>query len=249
LLPSITGNSDVPPSQLELFLVRRGLARSPAAFAAVGLTAAAIAVALGPHAPADSSVLADPVVTVLVPRVTAPVAPPGSTRAMRSASAIDEASDLAQHDGELNELSELSAERDAAIERAGDASALLETMKTARAGAVEQATRAAERARIASAPPREVGQILAAERGFTGEQWSCLDSLWQRESNWNPSAQNRSSGAYGIPQALPGSKMATVAGDWRTNVSTQITWGLNYIVDRYGSPCGAWGHSQGYGWY
>ncbi|MBA2477028.1 MAG: transglycosylase SLT domain-containing protein [Sporichthyaceae bacterium] len=126
---------------------------------------------------------------------------------------------------------------------------MLESVKAARTGAVEQATRDSERAQIATASPRELGQILAAERGFTGDQWSCLDSLWQRESNWNPNAENPSSGAYGIPQSLPGSKMATVAADWRTNPATQITWGLNYITDRYGTPCGAWGHSQSVGWY
>ena len=95
---------------------------------------------------------------------------------------------------------------------------------------------------------REIGQQLAAARGWTGEQWTCLDLLFQRESGWNPYAANPS-GAYGIPQALPGSKMATVADDWRTNPATQITWGLNYIAGRYGTPCGAWGHSESAGWY
>ncbi|MCF4119940.1 G5 domain-containing protein [Antribacter sp. KLBMP9083] len=95
---------------------------------------------------------------------------------------------------------------------------------------------------------REIGQQLAAARGWTGEQWTCLDLLFQRESGWNPYASNPS-GAYGIPQALPGDKMATVAADWRTNPATQITWGLNYIAGRYGTPCGAWGHSESAGWY
>lgn len=96
---------------------------------------------------------------------------------------------------------------------------------------------------------REIGAALAAERGWTGSQWQCLDSLFQRESQWNHLASNPSSGAYGIPQALPGSKMGTVAADWRTNPATQITWGLNYIAGRYGTPCGAWSHSQSYNWY
>jgi resuscitation-promoting factor RpfB len=96
---------------------------------------------------------------------------------------------------------------------------------------------------------REIGQQLAAERGWTGEQWTCLDKLFQKESGWNPSAENPSSGAYGIPQALPGSKMGTVAADWRTNPVTQITWGLNYIRDVYGTPCGAWSHSVATNWY
>jgi hypothetical protein len=87
-----------------------------------------------------------------------------------------------------------------------------------------------------------------AVHGWSGDQWSCLQSLWQRESGWNWSAANPS-GAYGIPQALPGSKMASAGSDWRTNPATQIRWGLGYIADRYGSPCGAWGHSESYGWY
>ncbi|WP_245993185.1 G5 domain-containing protein [Xylanimonas allomyrinae] len=102
---------------------------------------------------------------------------------------------------------------------------------------------------VMSGSPRAIGQELAAARGWTGEQWQCLDSLFQKESGWNPSAANPSSGAYGIPQALPGSKMGSVAADWRTNPATQITWGLGYIAGRYGTPCTAWGHSQSTGWY
>jgi hypothetical protein len=80
-------------------------------------------------------------------------------------------------------------------------------------------------------------------------QFSCLDSLWQRESGWSVSASNASSGAYGIPQALPGSKMASVGQDWQTSAETQIKWGLQYIDSTYGSPCGAWSHEESSGWY
>ena len=97
--------------------------------------------------------------------------------------------------------------------------------------------------------PRSIAQQMLAAYGWGSDQWGCLDSLWQRESGWNPYAQNPSSGAYGIPQSLPGSKMATAGSDWRTNPATQIKWGLSYIQGRYGSPCGAWGHSQSVGWY
>ncbi len=85
--------------------------------------------------------------------------------------------------------------------------------------------------------------------GWSAGQFSCLDPLWTRESGWNPYASNAGSGAYGIPQALPGSKMASAGADWQTNPATQIRWGLGYIQATYGSPCGAWGHEQGYGWY
>ncbi|QAY73996.1 lytic transglycosylase domain-containing protein [Agromyces protaetiae] len=85
--------------------------------------------------------------------------------------------------------------------------------------------------------------------GWGGDQFRCLDLLWTRESSWRADAYNRSSGAYGIPQSLPGSKMAAAGADWRTNAATQIEWGLSYISGRYGSPCGAWAHSEAYNWY
>jgi uncharacterized protein YabE (DUF348 family) len=94
-----------------------------------------------------------------------------------------------------------------------------------------------------------IAKAMVADRGWDSSQFSCLVSLWNRESGWRVQASNASSGAYGIPQALPGSKMASVGSDWRTNAKTQITWGLNYIAGRYGTPCGAWGHSQATGWY
>lgn len=82
-----------------------------------------------------------------------------------------------------------------------------------------------------------------------GGQFVCLVNLWNRESGWRWNASNRSSGAYGIPQSLPGSKMASAGADWRTNARTQVDWGLSYITGRYGTPCGAWQHSQTSGWY
>lgn len=86
-------------------------------------------------------------------------------------------------------------------------------------------------------------------RGWGEDQYSCLVSLWQKESGWRVNAMNSSSGAYGIPQALPGSKMGSAGADWETSPGTQIEWGLQYIVGRYGSPCGAWAKSQASGWY
>lgn len=80
-------------------------------------------------------------------------------------------------------------------------------------------------------------------------QFECLVKLWTRESGWQWDATNTSSGAYGIPQALPGSKMASSGSDWETNAATQIDWGLQYITDRYSTPCGAWAHETSDGWY
>jgi hypothetical protein len=85
--------------------------------------------------------------------------------------------------------------------------------------------------------------------GWGSEQFRCLDLLWTRESGWRANAYNASSGAYGIPQSLPGSKMASAGSDWRTSAVTQINWGLSYISARYGSPCSAWAHSEAYNWY
>lgn len=90
---------------------------------------------------------------------------------------------------------------------------------------------------------------IIASHGWGGDQFNCLVSLWNRESRWNVYAHNTSSGAYGIPQSLPGEKMASAGADWQTNPATQIIWGLGYIEGRYGSPCGAWAHSEDKGWY
>jgi hypothetical protein len=90
---------------------------------------------------------------------------------------------------------------------------------------------------------------MLVELGWSSRQWKCLDRLWMRESGWNHRAHNRWSGAYGIPQALPGGKMRSAGTDWRRSAATQIKWGLGYIGKRYGSPCAAWGHSRAAGWY
>jgi len=92
-------------------------------------------------------------------------------------------------------------------------------------------------------------QGVLAARGQGADQYSCLVQLWNRESGWRTGATNPSSGAYGIPQALPGSKMASSGLDWRTNPRTQVDWGVGYISSVYGTPCAAWDHSNRKGWY
>ncbi len=103
------------------------------------------------------------------------------------------------------------------------------------------------------APDPGTAQAIAYQmviaRGWGDDQFACLVSLWNKESGWRVNAYNAGSGAYGIPQALPGSKMGSAGADWATNPATQITWGLGYISGRYGTPCGAWDHSQRVGWY
>jgi hypothetical protein len=105
------------------------------------------------------------------------------------------------------------------------------------------------RENLSGQDPQAIAEALLPTYGFDSSQMSCLVPLWEGESGWRWNAENPSSGAYGIPQSLPGDKMATVAADWRTNPVTQITWGLEYIKASYGSPCGAWGFKQGHGWY
>jgi hypothetical protein len=97
--------------------------------------------------------------------------------------------------------------------------------------------------------PRQIAQNLAAARGWNAAQWTCLEQLWQRESKFQTTIRNIRSGAYGIPQALPASRMASAGADWRTNPVTQIQWGLSYISTRYGTGCNAWAHWQHHGWY
>lgn len=96
---------------------------------------------------------------------------------------------------------------------------------------------------------QSIALSMLSARGMGTDEYNCLVSLWNRESGWNVYANNSSSGAYGIPQALPGSKMASAGADWATNPTTQISWGLSYIQGRYSTPCGAWAHSENNGWY
>jgi hypothetical protein len=146
----------------------------------------------------------------------------------------------------------------AAVDKAAADAAAAEAAAAAAAAAAEEAAAAAaaqalaDRVATAATPDgaRTVAAALAAESyGWGDAQFQCLDSLWTKESGWNYQAENASSGAFGIPQSLPGSKMATVADDWATNGVTQITWGLDYIARGYGTPCAAWSHSQSVNWY
>ena len=104
-----------------------------------------------------------------------------------------------------------------------------------------------EKVELSAADPRDIARALMPQFGFSSDQFGCLDSLWTKESGWRVDADNPSSSAYGIPQALTATH--DLAADYMTNPVSQIEWGLGYIRDRYGSPCGAWSHSQSTGWY
>jgi hypothetical protein len=102
---------------------------------------------------------------------------------------------------------------------------------------------------LTQADPRTLAKALMPLYGLSTAQFSCVDNIWIHESGWNVHADNPYSSAYGIPQALPGSKMASAGPDWQNNAETQIRWGLNYIAQRYGSACAAWSFKQAHGWY
>ncbi len=217
-------------------LVRRPLLTAGTAVALVGTSAVGFAKA--GHSLSDSSILA---ATFTV-----------------SAAAISQAS------ANNNELQEQKAYRDKAtevttmrasyaadaakaaaaalVERANaDAAAQAATLAAQRQADADRVSRDAQRvALVANAQndPKAVARAMLGDHGWSDGEWSCLEQLWVGESGWNYRAANPS-GAYGIPQSLPASKMASVGADYQTNPVTQITWGMNYIKNSYGSPCNA----------
>jgi len=131
-----------------------------------------------------------------------------------------------------------------------------EEAAAAAAAAAAEAQRQAEAAAAALAAAntpegaKATARAMAASQyGWGDGQFSCLESLWTKESHWDYQAYNKNGGATGIPQALPGNKMASAGADWQTNAATQIAWGLGYIAGSYGTPCAAWSHSQAVNWY
>jgi len=102
---------------------------------------------------------------------------------------------------------------------------------------------------LTSQDPRTIARAMLPEFGFSSDQFSCLDSLYVSESDWDVHADNPTSSAYGIPQSLPGEKMASAGPNWEHDAATQIRWGLGYIRDVYGTPCSAWSFKQANNWY
>jgi hypothetical protein len=115
--------------------------------------------------------------------------------------------------------------------------------------AAQQTTAQQPATSVPSGSPQQIAEQMLSQFGWSSSQFSCLQPLWALESGWNIYASNPSSGAYGIPQALPGSKMASAGPDWQSDAATQIRWGLTYIQGTYGSPCAAWSHEEADGWY
>ena len=202
--------------------------------------------------------LAAVVVVSAVPDATAPTA----ARPVVAEAAVGPTDLLATWDLADTAVAAHQAQQAAARKAAAAAAAAAAERRQARLAklAEERRERAAKRrasrdrsyasgsgAPVSSGSARAIAKSQLAARGWS-DQFGCLDRLWQKESGWRWNAASPS-GAYGIPQALPGSKMASAGADWRTNPATQIRWGLGYIDARHGDPCGAWSHFQSRGWY
>lgn len=156
--------------------------------------------------------------------------------------------------GEAAALSSTSfdADRSANVSRSSDRREQADPAKQAtlgeELGSGEGATRAITRTEdLSDADPRSIAKAMLGEFGFSADQFSCLDSLWVSESDWRIDADNPTSTAYGIPQALTG--LHELPADYMTSAAAQIRWGLGYIRDAYGSPCNAWSFKQGHNWY
>ena len=158
----------------------------------------------------------------------------------------------AQQEAEEKARREAEAAAAAAAEAAKAAAAEAAAQKSSSSGSSAPRPVYATGGAVGGTSPADAqatARAMLGNYGWGDDQFGCLVSLWNKESGWNYRAYNQSSGAYGIPQALPGTKMGSAGADWQTNPATQIAWGFGYISARYGSPCGAWSHSQSYGWY
>jgi hypothetical protein len=145
-----------------------------------------------------------------------------------------------------------AAAKAAAAKAAAKAAAVKSAQQAAARKAAAQRAQSARQAAATSTPsgsPRQIAERMLGQFGWSSTQFSCLQPLWEHESGWSVTAENSSSGAYGIPQSLPGAQMASAGADWQSNAATQIRWGLTYIQGRYGSPCGAWAHEESDNWY
>ena len=250
---SSTGSTGTIP-RLDRLTRHRGttLRAGAGALALVGVTAAVNGLTGLGETPSDAAA------AISAPAAAAGLAPadegdpaPGAREARQASQArvLQFTRDTAK--SQAKAAADRAAAQKAAAARAAAARAAAAKAAAAKAAANATRARAQQQAgssRSSSRDPRSIARAMLAARGWSG-QFGCLDSLWQRESGWNYQAYNASSGAFGIPQALPGGKMASAGSDWRTNPATQISWGLGYIASVYGSPCSAWAHSQAKGWY
>jgi hypothetical protein len=252
-----------PPPEMPYKGSHRVPVRRPAAFTAfagaataalVATSAGAAATMLPASATSQSSLPKTEPAANTTPDLPHSASQVMEVRAVYHASAVRAARAEASRLAAERAAARAAAERAAAARRAAaQRAAQLAAQKRAQQLAAQKAqqAKAAQAAQQAAAPtgtPQQIAQGMLASYGWGQDQWSCLDQLWQQESGWSVTAANPS-GAYGIPQALPGSKMASAGSDWQTDATTQIKWGLGYIQSVYGTPCSAWSHEESAGWY
>ena len=224
--------------------LRSLVVRAVVAAALVALGAAFVVVGLGA---ADGAQAQDATWTTEPRRPAGD--PAAATRTLATLSLVADRKREERAAAEVAAAAATQAAAEAQAQAEAAAAAAAAQAEAERAAAAAEAARSAVREATTPDGARAAARALLVDYGWGDSQFSCLDRLWQRESGWDYTARNPSSGAFGIPQSLPASKMATVADDYRTNPITQITWGLGYIEERYGSPCSAWSHSQSVGWY
>jgi hypothetical protein len=259
----------VPLSRHRRFPGRRSktaaLIAAGAVTVATATTAAAVTLSSGPSAPLshsgpaagrshelDAGLLADNDQLSLIQAVAQ-----GSASQQRTASQPVEAYVIRDAAAELADAHWAAARKQAAKKTAASRAATAraaaaqsqKSQQSQSQGAQSQGAQAASVTTTASGSAQQIAQGMLASFGWSPSQFSCLEPLWEHESGWSVTASNPGSGAYGIPQALPGSRMASAGPDWQTDAATQIRWGLEYIKDTYGSPCAAWSHEEATGWY
>nr|WP_269779338.1 hypothetical protein [Propioniciclava soli] len=163
--------------------------------------------------------------------------------ASRSSDRTDPAAAADARSAQLTATAQAIADREAAIE--AERQAEIDRQAAERAAFIATQGYTPE-----TTEPKEIArQIAANSYGWGEDQFTCYNNIIMRESMWDTFADNPTSSAYGIPQALPGSKMASEGADWETNPATQIKWGLKYVKERFGTPCSAWSFKQANGWY
>jgi hypothetical protein len=252
---ALTESTGLHSEQLKSY---SAIAAAHAAKAAEGTIAGATAVITAAQDKTDATDLATSVAMLgdyeqLAPERIYDLVDTTNTQVPPVQSATAEADRIAAEAAAAAAAAEAAAQ--AAAEQAAAEEAAAEQAAAASAAQQAQAAPQASSAPAPSAPSNPSGaqaiarDMMSARYGWGEDQFGCLVSLWNKESGWNANAYNASSGATGIPQALPGSKMASAGSDWATNPATQISWGLGYISGTYGTPCAAWNKSQAVGWY
>ncbi|MFG6277733.1 phospholipase [Microbacterium sp. 5K110] len=234
-LQGVVGDADAALTRAQATLEDAATVETDIAAAGLPLSVGDVSVdTSGLESAADRLSSADLFPVVLVPALSQNAASESQRVAER----------VAQLRGSLNDAVAAKAAADAAAEaqRQAEAAAAAEAQRQ------QEAAEALARVNTPEGAKEFAAKTAAEQYGWGSDQFSCLASLWTKESGWNYQAYNPS-GATGIPQSLPGSKMATFGDDWQSNAATQIKWGLDYISRGYGTPCSAWGHSQATNWY